>query len=183
MSHIQTIDVSPVSLGSATQYSQAFKPTLRSDKVSFQFRQASFLPATPIVTNVTLAIPAQVHCEEAHGLTTGQRVTMNAAGMSIDGNTYPITVIDSTRFNLDGTDTTLDSFSEADFTVPTASITVAIEGSILGTDWVELVAGVADPLKSLDVDAWPNMRIKMTITNGNYDSYLFDVFEKPNTPA
>lgn len=60
------------------------------------------------ITNITNANPAVVTTSSAHGFTTGENVTITGVvGMTeVNGNTYAITVLSSTTFQLDGVDST-----------------------------------------------------------------------------
>jgi hypothetical protein len=59
------------------------------------------------IANVTKANPGVVTTREAHGLSTGDTVTISGVGgmTELNGNTYPVTVISTTTFSI-GTNTT-----------------------------------------------------------------------------
>lgn len=182
MSYSFSEDMSQIPNGNTTQYSNVLRPSMTLPKISFQYRQSDYLSAMPVISGISNASPCVITAS-GHGLSTGMNVTPSGTGVtSIDDVNHTITVVDSDNFELDGSDTTLDPawVSGGTIDTPAASITVSVEGSVTGTDWVEIVAGVVDPVKSVDAPAWPYMRLKLVITNGNQDNYLFDVFEQPD---
>lgn len=171
-------------LGSNTVFSDSIALSLLTGKISIQYIHSSFLAALLVVEDVAVGKnPGSIQVT-GHGLTTGQTVTVTGVNDPASANqTTTITVTDDDNFDLDGWDADLEVpyTSGGNVATPVGSISVTVQGSMDNETFVDLVAAVADPTEAFDAPAWPYIRLKGVITDGNYDSYKFYILEISNS--
>lgn len=108
--------------GNTYNVTRLYNRTLRLGTAGSTFEKAAWsidAPADLVITGVTAAAPAVVTVASTATLTTGDVVTIDGivgtlgtdATNGLNGNSYTVTVINGTTFSLDGSDTSLLTYT------------------------------------------------------------------------